>query len=131
MVAFTEGRNTAMPRCCLTTPDPGAWQAGVDDGADPEMIMLMHDIREKLSYRMPIRDLIWALKSVIHVDNRTMLGGDLQRCLLSNAAHRLELLAEKIDPAPWNTLPGRIKDAWAVIRRRAVCIYVRGSVYDQ
>lgn len=120
-----------MLRCCLTTPDPGKWQAGVDNSADPEMIMRMHNIRDRLSYQMPIRDLIWALQSAVNVDSRTMLGGDIQRCLLSNAAHRLTLLAEKIDPAPWLTWRTRFADAWAVINGRAVAIHVSGTVYDK
>jgi hypothetical protein len=114
-----------MMRCCLTTPDPGSWKAGADDTADPRMVGAMHGIRDRLSYSMPIGDLIWALKASVQIDSRTMLGGDIQRCLLSNAAHRLEILAEGKDPAPWRTLRDRIKDAWAVIWRRAVCVYVR------
>src|SRR6202043_2229582 len=106
----------------LTTPDPGKWKAGVDDTADPEMIRIMHKITERLSYQMPVRDLIWALKASVNVDSRTMLGGDIQRCLLSNAAHRLELLSEHVDPAPWLGWRYRLRDAWAVIRRRGVCI---------
>ena len=81
-----------MPRCCLTTPDPGAWKAGVDDTADPSMVKAMHNITERLSHRMPLSDLIWALKAAVQIDSRTMLGGNIQRCLLSNAADRLEFI---------------------------------------
>ena len=94
------------------------------------MIVSMHSIRDKLSYRMPIRDLILALRAAVQIDNRTLLGQDIQRCLLSNAAARLMLLAEKIDPAPWNPLWGRIRDGWAVIRRKAVATYVETTIYD-
>lgn len=111
-------------RCCLFTPDPGPWKAGVDDCADPQMINAMHNIRGRLSYRMPIGDLIWALRASVQIDSRARLGGDIQRCLLDNAVHRLEILAEGKDPVPWNTLRGRIRDAWAVIQQRAVCVYV-------
>lgn len=112
-------------RCCLTTTDPGPWKAGVDDAADPAMVNAMHNIRDRLSYAMPIGDLIWALKASIQIDNRTMLGGDIQRCLLSNAAHRLEILTEGTDPAPWLGWRYRLRDAWAVWRRRGVCIRTR------
>lgn len=117
-------RISKVLRCCLTTPDPGAWKAGVDNTADQKMVNAMHKIRDLLSYQMPAQDLIWALRAEAQVDTRTMLGDDIQRCLLSNASHRLEALVEKIDPAPWNTLRNRIMDAWAIIRRRAVCVYV-------
>src|SRR5882724_3632796 len=114
-------------RCCLTTKDPGPWKAGVDDAAYDPMVMRMHTIRDQLSYNMPLKDFIWALKSAIGIDSRTMLGGDIQRCLLSNAAHRLEVMGNRTDPdAVWN-MPGskyRLRDAWAVFRGRAVVIYV-------
>jgi len=116
------------PRCCLTTPDPGKWTAGVDDGADLGMIQQMHDIRDKLSFKMPLDDFIWALKSAVHIDSRTMLGGDIQRCLLSNAAHRLEIMGNRTDPdATWNMPKSkyRLKDAWAVWKGRAAVVYVK------
>lgn len=113
-----------MMRCCLTTPDPGRWQAGVDNGADPEHTAVMHRIRDSLSYRMPIGDLIVALESSIQIDSRTELGGDIQRCLLSNAAERLTKFACKVEPMPWLTWRDRLRDAWAVFCRRAVVVYV-------
>lgn len=119
-----------LQRCCLNTPDPAPWRAGVDDSADPEMVLRMHSIRDNLSYATPIPVLIKQLNAAVQIDSRTMLGGDIQRCLLSNAAHRLTLLARNIDPAPWRTLRLRISDAWAVIMRRAVAIHVAASVYD-
>lgn len=121
---------TGYWQCCLNTPDPGPWQAGVDDGADPQMVDAMHSIRDNLSYSTPIFDFIGQLNSAVHLDSRTRLGGDLQRCLLSNAAHRLTLLSQKIDPAPWRSLRQCIKDAWAVFKGRAVAIHVRGTVYE-
>lgn len=117
-------------RCRLNTPDPGSWQAGVDDAASPEMIGVMHGIRDNLSYRTPVEVFIEQLRAAVQIDSRTMLGGDIQRCLLSNAAHRLTLLTRNIDPAPWRTMRDRLSDAWAVIRGRAVAIHVTGSVYD-
>lgn len=114
-------------RCCLLTSDPGEWTAGVDDTADPYMVNRMHSITNRLSHAMPLDDLIWALKASVNIDSRTMLGGDIQRCLLSNAAHRLEILGKNIDPtAIWKMrgLP-RLKGAWAVFRGRAVPLYVR------
>jgi hypothetical protein len=117
-----------MMRCCLTTEDPGEWKAGKDDSADPPMIMRMHKIRDMLSFSMPLNDFILALKMAVHIDSRTMLGGDITRCLLSNAAHRLEIMANRTDPdAIWNR-PGskyRIKDAWAVYKGKAVAVYVK------
>lgn len=115
----------SFPRCCLTTPDPGKWTAGVDNTADPGMISAMHNIREHLSYQMPLNELVWALRASVQIDSRTMLGGDIQRCLLSNAADRLDILGRFVDPAPWATLSMRLRDAWAVVRGRAVCVYLR------
>lgn len=113
-------------RCCLTTPDPGEWKAGVDDSADPAMIERMRGITSRLSYRMPIWELIWVLKAASNIDSRTRLGGDIQRCLLSNAAYRLEILALQIDPTQsWKKTRDRIKDAWAVYRGRAAAIYIK------
>jgi hypothetical protein len=109
-------------RCCLVTEDPGPWTAGVDDTADPAMVNAMHRIRDRLSYQMPIGDLIWALEAGTQIDSRTMLGGDLTRCLLSNAAARLRAIGLHQDPWPWSPLRQRIKDAWAVLRRNGVCI---------
>lgn len=115
-----------MPRCCLTTPDPGQWTAGKDDTADPQMVAAMHGIRDKLSYQMPVSDLVWALKASINIDSRTMLGGNIQHCLLSNAAHRLAVLALHVEPRPHPiALFDRIRDAWAVYKRKAVAIYVK------
>jgi hypothetical protein len=116
-------------RCCMTTTDPGPWKAGVDDAADDAMIGRMHSIRDRLSHSMPLDDFIWALKASVGIDSRTMLGWDIQRCLLSNAAHRLEILEKQIDPdAIWRMrgLP-RLRDAWAVFRGRAVVVYVKES----
>ena len=121
---------TGYWKCCLNTPDPGPWRAGVDDGADPQMVDRMHWIRDNLSYSTPLLTFIKQLQSAVHIDSRTLLGGDIQRCLLSNAAHRLTLLSENIDPAPWRSVRTSIKDAWAVLKGRAVAIYVRGTVYD-
>lgn len=117
-------------RCCLETPDPGPWQAGVDDAAEPAMVERMHSIRDNLSYRTPIFVFIRQLHAAVNIDNRTLLGQDIQRCLLANAAARLTLLAENVDPYPWRTLRENLRDAWAVLRRRAVAIHVRGTVYE-
>lgn len=115
------------PRCCLTTPTPGRWTAGVDDTADDYMVNRMIDIRDKLSNKMPLGDFIWALQAAINIDDRTMLGHDIRTCLLSNAAHRLAILAAGIDPDRiWRARGwARLGDAWAVFRGRAVPIYVR------
>jgi hypothetical protein len=122
-------------RCCLSTPEPGPWKAGGDDTASPEMIESMNRIRRQMaagyiSYRTPILNLIEMLRASAQLDNRTMLGGDIQRCLLHNAADRLTLLAYAIDPRPWATLRNRLGDAWNVIRGRAVVTYVSASVFD-
>lgn len=109
-------------RCCLTTDDPGPWKAGVNDTADPNMIHAMHRIRDRLSNQMPIGDLIWVLEAAVQIDSRTTLGGDIQRCLLWNAAARLKAIGLHKNPWPWSPLSQRIKDAWAIIRRNGVCI---------
>jgi hypothetical protein len=119
-----------LPRCCLTTGDPGKWTAGVNNSADDNHIGLMHGIRNKLSYNMPLNDFIWALKSAVGIDSRTMLGGDIQRCLLSNAAHRLEIMGNRTDPDATWSMPlskYRFKDAWAVLMGRAAVIYVKSD----
>lgn len=115
--------------CCLNTPEPGPWTAGVDDAADPRMIRSMREIRDKLSHKMPLDDFIRAVKASMQIDSRTMLGGDIQRCLLANAAHRLAILGKQIDPeAAWRPRGlARLKDAWAVFRGRAVVTYIKGS----
>lgn len=117
-------------QCCLNTPDPRPWTAGVDDSSSPEMIDVMHSIRDNLSHSTPIKDFIKSLEAACNLDSRTRLGWRIQVCLLSNAAHRLTLLSQKIDPAPGRSVRQRIKDAWAVLKGRAVAIYVRGTVYD-
>ena len=131
-------QSSPMPRCCLTTPDPGAWTAGKNDTADPDMVARMHSIRDRLSHRMPLSDLIWALNAAVQIDSRTTLGGDIQRCLLSNAADRLEFIyatTPSLHPDPktlervrwlvsWRYFNGKVRDAWAVFRRRAVALYV-------
>jgi hypothetical protein len=115
-----------QPRCCLTTPEPGEWTAGVDDTADPGMINRMRDIVKRLNYRMSIWELIWVLKAATNIDSRTQLGGDIQRCLLSNAAYRLEILALNIAPSQsWKKRRDIIRDAWSVLRGRAVAIYIK------
>ena len=130
-MSFIERRPIDRPFwCCLNTPDPAPWQAGVDDSADADHVGMMHGIRDNLSYRTPIFDFIRQLRAAVQVDNRTLLGRDIQRCLLSNAAHRLTLLAEKIDPAPWRSRQERLHDAWAVFKGRAVAVHVRGTVYE-
>lgn len=116
--------------CCLNTPDPLPWQAGVDDSADPNMVSTMHSIQDNLSYRTPIFEFIGKLRAAVQIDNRTLLGRDIQRCLLSNAAHRLTILAERIDAAPWRSSRERFYDAWAVFKGRAVAIHVRGTAYE-
>lgn len=117
----------STPRCCLTTPDPGAWTAGKDDSADGVMINRMHAIRERMNYHMSTDDLLYCLKASVNIDSRTKLGGDLQRCLLSVAAHRLELLAKHIDPSPWLTMGWRyrLERAWDVFRGRALAVWVK------
>lgn len=113
-------------RCCLMTPDPGPWTAGVDDSADPRMIAAMHGITGRLSGQMPLGDFIWALRASVQIDSRTGLGGDIQRCMLSMAAQRLELLGQRTDSdACWKGWRYRLRDAWAVWKGRAAPIYLR------
>lgn len=118
-------------RCCLNTPDPGPWTAGVDDSADPYMIEAMHSIRDNLSRSTPLFDFIRMLRRAVNIDSRTTLGGDIQRCLLSGVADRLVLISQNIDPAPWRTMRERVGDSWAVFKGRAVAIPIRGTVYDE
>ncbi len=120
-----------MMRRCLTTSDPGPWKAGVDDTADPEMIGRMHSLRDGMNRNTPTSTLINQLQAAMQIDSRTTLGGDIQRCLLSNAADRLMLLIEHTDPAPWRTWRQNLRDALAVYQRKAVAIYVEGNAYDR
>ena len=112
-------------KCCMNTPDPGPWKAGVDDGADPPMIDLMHKIRGKICNNMTTDDLIWELKAAVQIDSRTRLGRDIQRCLLSIAADRLTIIEKNADPYSWHSFHDRLRDAKAVFDRRAVCVYIR------
>lgn len=84
-------------------------------------------IRDGLSFNTPLWAFIQKLKASVNIDSRTMLGGDIQRCLLSNAAHRLEILGLRIDPtASWRrTGFARLREAWDVFHGRAVAIYVK------
>ncbi len=84
-------------------------------------------------------EFIWMLKAAVQIDSRTLLGHDLQRCLLSNAADRLEAIcastpslqpdAKVIDHvrwwSSWGYFNGKTRDAWAVFRRRAIALYVQ------
>lgn len=109
--------------CCRSTPLPAPWTAGVDDSADRPMVMNITAIAGNLNYETPLWEFILMLEAAVGIDSRTRLGGDIQRCLLTNAAARLRLLGEKIEPHPWtNTLRWRIRDAWAVLCRRSIAI---------
>lgn len=128
----------AAANCCHSAADPGPWKAGVDDAADPPMVSAMHRIRDGLSHRTPLPDFIWMLNAAVQIDNRTVMGHDIQRCLLSNAADRLEVLYVSGGKLPtgdknaehvrwftsWGYFNGKIRDAWAVFRRRAIALYV-------
>jgi hypothetical protein len=71
------------------------------------------------------------LKAAVNIDSRTDLGRDIQRCLLSNAAYRLELLALNIDPTQsWKRRGDIIRDAWEVLRGRAAAIHLRKTSHD-
>jgi hypothetical protein len=79
---------------------------------------------------MPIAVFIKQLEAAAQLDSRTELGGDIQRCLMWGAHYRLKLLVEKVDPAPWRSTWTKIRDAWAVLKNRAVAVHVIGSVLD-
>jgi hypothetical protein len=131
---------TVHPPVMLEVPwpaDPQSWKAGVDDSADPEMIARMHDIAGRLSHRTPMGEFIRMLNAAVHVDSRTRLGHDIQRCLLSNAADRLEFMFASYCPLQdakleeharwcmsWGYFNQKLRDAWAVFRKRAVALYV-------
>lgn len=85
--------------CCKDTPDPGPWKAGVDDGADPDMVRKMHAVRDRLSNQMSNEDLIWMCRASAGLDQRTRLGYHIQCCVLHNAASRIELLANGAEAA--------------------------------
>jgi hypothetical protein len=102
------------------------------------MIASMERIRSGLSHRTPLPEFILMLKAAVQIDNRTRLGHDIQRCLLSNAADRLELIyatTPGMNPdrknvehvrwwASWGYFNAKLRDAWAVFRRRAVALYI-------
>ncbi len=131
---------TAHPPVMIEVPwpaDPQSWKAGVDDSADPPMITSMHSIAGRLSHRTPMGEFIRMLRAAVQIDNRTLLGNDIQRCLLSNAADRLEFMfasyCPSVDPkidarvmwyVSWRYFNAKLKDAWAVFRKRAVALYV-------
>lgn len=117
--------------------DPKPWKAGVDDSADPQMVDAMHGIADRLSHRTPMGEFIRMLNAAVQIDSRTRLGADIQRCLLSNAADRLEYMFDSYCPLQdmklheqavwklsWGYFNTKFKDAWAVWRRKAVALYV-------
>lgn len=109
--------------CCKDTPDPGPWQAGVDDSADRVMIMRMHDARSMLHGDISNEDLIKAIRISVGLDQRTRLGYNIQCCVLHLAASRLELLAlaHNLTPYPrsWRV---RLASAWEVFQGRAAAV---------
>lgn len=131
---------TEHPPVMLEVPwpaDPKPWKAGVDDSADPQMIEAMHNIAGRLSHRTPMGEFVRMLRAGMQLDSRTNLGWHIQTALLANAADRLEYMFDSYCPlqdiklheeAVWK-LPGgyfntKLKDAWAVWRRKAVALYV-------
>ena len=131
---------TQHPPVMLEVPwpaDPQPWKAGVDDSADPKMIEAMHNIAGRLSHRTPMGEFIRMLNTAVQLDSRTRLGHDIQRCLLSNAADRLQYMFDSYCPLQdlklhddaawklsWGYFNANLKDAWAVWRRKAVALYV-------
>ena len=84
-----------------------------------------------LSYRTPVPRLIRMLRQMGSCgDLRVLVNQDITRALLHNAADRLKLISENIDPRPWRTRRQRLSDAWDVYRQRAVALRVKGSVFD-
>ena len=117
--------------------DPKPWKAGVYDSADSPMISRMHDIAGRLSHRTPMPEFIRMLKAAASIDSRTLLGHAIQRCLLSNAADRLEVMFASTYPGAdvkldehvhwytqWGYFNAKLRDAWAVFCKRAVALYV-------
>jgi hypothetical protein len=118
-------------------PDPQPWKAGVDDTADPPMIAAMHNIADRLSHRTPMGEFIRMLRGGMQLDSRTHLGWHVQAALLANAADRLEYMFDSYCPLQdlklhedvvwklsWGYFNTKLKDAWAVFRRKAVALYV-------
>lgn len=116
--------------------DPMPWTAGVDDSADPAMVARMHYVLDNLSHKTSVPDLIKLARMSAHLDQRTRLGYHVQCALLANVADRLEVMYASLpdaDPAVveqvnwymrWGYFNGKIADAWAVFRRRAVALYI-------
>lgn len=131
---------TQHPPVILEVPwpaDPKPWKAGVDDSADPPMIAAMHNIADNLSHRTPMGEFIRMLRSGMQLDSRTHLGWHVQAALLANAADRLEYMFDSYCPLQdiklheeavwklsWGYFNTKLKDAWAVWRRKAVALYV-------
>lgn len=117
-------------------PDPGPWTAGIDDTADPKMIANMHYVLNNLSHKTTVPDLIKLARMSAGLDQRTRLGYHVQCALLANVADRLEVMYASLPDADlavvehvrwymsWGYFNGKIKDAWAVYKRRAIALYI-------
>jgi hypothetical protein len=131
---------TQHPPVMIEVPypaDPQPWKAGVDDSADPSMIEAMHDIAGRLSHRTPMGEFIRMCRASAHLDQRTRLGYHIQCAILANAADRLEFMFDSYCPLQdlklheevvwklsWGYFNTKLRDAWAVFRRKAVALYV-------
>jgi hypothetical protein len=132
-------RAAELVEAMKASPRPAPWKAGVDNSADPMMVERMEQIQQNLNHRTPMPEFIKMLNRAVNIDSRTIMGQDIQRALLSNAAIRLEYLYLALDPVPEGPLKedgkwlmswryfncGRFRDAWAVFKRRAVALYVK------
>lgn len=119
---FLASKGTRRVGCCMGTPDPGPWTAGVDDSADQYMIHRMHSARSMLRNDISDEDLVKVCRISVGLDQRTRLGYHIQCCVLHLAASRLELLALKRDPYPYTTWRARLHMAWEVWKGRANAI---------
>lgn len=131
---------TQHPPVMLEVPwpaDPKPWKAGVDDSADPAMIAAMHDIAGRLSHRTPMPEFIKMVRGSAGLDQRTRFGYHIQCAILHNAADRLEVMFASCCPLQdlelekhvrwymqWGYFNQKLRDAWAVFRRRAVVLYI-------
>lgn len=111
--------------CCRDVPRPKPWAAGVDDTADPYMVARMENIASRLSAETPLAEFIKLLRVGVQIDGRTMLGYHLQACLMHNAADRLDILANDVNPRIWESWRDRVRQAWLVLCGRAAIVVLK------
>jgi len=76
---------TRPPWAVSIPPDPGPWQAGVDDAPNPQISVIWHTIRDNLSYSHAIFDFVLKLRRPFVPIDIGRASSRYSACLLANA----------------------------------------------